>query len=78
MTKSTYNTNSQSPASKAARMKAAHEHDKKLRELGLIKNIGLRLPTEVFNDFDGLAKKHGVTRTECLRMLLNSYHKYNN
>ncbi len=55
-------------------MKAAHEYDKKMRELGLIKNIGLRLPIEVFNDFDGLAKKHGITRTECLRMLLAHYH----
>lgn len=74
MSTSKYNTNSQSPASKAARMKAAHEHDKKMRELGLIKNIGLRLPIDVFNDFDGLAKKHGITRTECLRMLLAHYH----
>ncbi len=74
MSTNKYNTNSQSPASKAARMKAAHEHDKKMRELGLIKNIGLRLPIEVFNDFDGLAKKHGITRTECLRMLLTHYH----
>ncbi len=55
-------------------MKAAHEYDKKMRELGLIKNIGLRLPIEVFNDFDSLAKKHGITRTECLRMLLAHYH----
>ncbi len=74
MSTNKYNTNSQSPASKAARMKAAHEYDKKMRELGLIKNIGLRLPIEVFNDFDSLAKKHGITRTECLRMLLAHYH----
>ena len=72
---SKYNTNSQTPASKEARMRNAHAYDKKMRELGLIKNIGLRLPTDIFNQFDGLAKSLGITRTECLKMLLNHYYK---
>ncbi|ASY30803.1 hypothetical protein [Taylorella equigenitalis] len=38
-TKRKYNTNSQSPASKAARQRTAHEYDKKMIELGLIKKL---------------------------------------
>ena len=67
-------TNSQTAHSKQLRMKAAHEYDKRLREEGLIKNISLRLPIELFNEFDGLAQELSVNRVQCLRILLDKYH----
>lgn len=67
-------TNSQTEHSKQLRMKTAHEHDKRLREQGLIKNINLRLPIDLFYEFDALAKELGVNRVQCLRILLEQYH----
>ncbi|CCG17514.1 hypothetical protein [Taylorella equigenitalis] len=72
-TKRKYNANSQSPASKAARQRTAHEYDKKMIELGLIKKIGLRLPTEVYEAFESLSSEKGMTRPACLRMLIEHY-----
>ena len=66
-------TNSQTEHSKKLRMKTAHEHDKRLREQGLIKNINLRLPIELFNEFENLSQELGVNRVQCLRILLEQY-----
>lgn len=74
----TKSTNSQTAASKLSRMKTAHAYDKKMQELGLITRTTLRLKTEVYEDFEKLAKQLDLSRPECLRILLESYRKNHN
>lgn len=67
--------NAKTEHSKWLRAKTATEYNKKLLANGTVKQISLKLPTEIANNFDAIVAELGVSRPECLRILCELYRK---
>lgn len=62
--------------SKKLRAKTASEHNKRLREAGLVKVISMQLPTELATEFDAILKELGKSRTEAVKALCEFYRSH--
>ncbi|MDG6881013.1 Uncharacterised protein [Phocoenobacter uteri] len=68
-------TNSTTEHSKKLRAKTAKEHNKKQLEAGIVKRLGLVVPTETLTLFDEIASESGLSRPKALQMLCEFYQK---